>query len=103
MPDSPDTVKIEQFLIADQWYVFRLSLCDQHPVERVFVWSGELPGADRVICRDSQMIEARLPQLSLKVGSQHRRRGEASEANLRGNFPRRRSAHKQSIFRICHE
>ena len=56
LPDSPDAILIEERLVADQRDVFRLSLGNQRPVERIPMGTRQLASAYQRLFPHSQFL-----------------------------------------------
>jgi hypothetical protein len=98
LPDPAHAVRVKNPFVTDNRDVFRLRLCNQHPVKRVLMVTGQESGALSVFDRNGEFTEPELSHPLRELRGKNFGSRQLAQANLRGYFPSRGSGNEDIRF-----
>ena len=102
LPDAFHAVSVEELFDRYEGQVEGQCLGDQHPVERVAMWTGQPPGALTVVGCNRQFPKPLAPNAADHVQGDDLGSRESSETMLRGDLPSGRRADEDVIRCIAY-
>jgi hypothetical protein len=97
LPQPSNAIGVEDPFVADDRYVFRLRLSDQHTIKGVFVGTGQKASPNAMRCGNCHPLEPFAFDLFGEVRHQISSRRQFAQANFRRDFPSRSRAYDQCV------